>query len=104
MRAEPAIPTEEVMVPMRDGARLATDVYLPASSARVPAVLVRLPYDKSNACGFWALLAGALTDRGYAVVVQDVRGKARSGGEPLAFVHEQADGYDTLEWLADQPW
>ena len=90
---------EQVMVPMRDGVRLATDVYLPARPGRLPAVLVRLPYDKCGRYTFMPQLAPFFTERGYAFVVQDVRGKFRSEGETMPFVHEVEDGYDTLEWI-----
>lgn len=99
---------EQVMVAMRDGVRLATDVYLPAVHRRAPrrlgTVLVRMPYDKSGSFGFMAPVAERLNAEGYAVVVQDVRGKVRSEGETRAFVHEVADGYDTLDWIVGQSW
>ena len=95
---------EQTMVPMRDGVRLATDVYLPAVAGPLPAVLVRLPYDKCGRYTFMPQIAPFVTDRGYAFVAQDVRGKFRSEGETLPFVHEVEDGYDTLEWIAAQPW
>jgi uncharacterized protein len=95
---------EQVMAPMRDGVRLATDVYLPKQPGPYPAILVRLPYDKNGRYTFMPYLAPYVTERGYAFVVQDVRGKFRSEGETLPFVHEVEDGYDTLEWLASQPW
>jgi putative CocE/NonD family hydrolase len=92
------------MVPMRDGIRLATDVYLPDGHKRAPAVLVRLPYDKSGRYTFMPQLALHFNERGYAFVAQDVRGKFRSEGETVPFVSEVEDGYDTLEWVAAQPW
>ena len=96
------------MVPMRDGVRLATDVYLPegagARRGRFPAALVRLPYDKCSRYAFMAQMASWFGERGYALVAQDVRGKYRSEGETFPYVHETTDGYDTLEWLAAQPW
>ena len=95
---------EQHMVPMRDGVHLATDVYLPDRAGEVPAVLVRLPYDKGGRYTFMSQVAPAFTARGYAFVVQDVRGKFRSEGETVAFVHEIDDGYDTLEWVASQAW
>ncbi|HMK93382.1 MAG TPA: CocE/NonD family hydrolase [Thermoleophilia bacterium] len=95
---------EQVMVAMRDRVHLATDVYLPAGSGPHPAVLVRLPYDKAGRYTFMPMLAPHITERGYAFVVQDVRGKFRSGGETKPFIHEVEDGYDTLEWLVAQPW
>ncbi|MFI6369773.1 CocE/NonD family hydrolase [Streptomyces sp. NPDC050546] len=109
-RAEPApVPdtATQVMVAMRDGVRLATDVYLPPGPApgrRLPTALVRLPYDKNSRYVFMDRIAAYLTARGYAVVVQDVRGKFRSEGETMPFVHEAADGYDTLDWIAGQAW
>jgi predicted acyl esterase len=103
--APPDPRAEQSMVPMRDGVRLATDVFLPSDrQARIPAVLVRLPYDKGGRYTFMSDIAPSFTDRGYAFVVQDVRGKFRSEGETLAFAHEVDDGYDTLEWIVSQPW
>ena len=98
---------EQTMVPMRDGVRLATDVYLPSGAgagAAVPAVLVRLPYDKVGRYTFMQRIAPFFTERGYAFVTQDVRGKFRSEGETRAFVHEIDDGYDTLEWVSTRSW
>ncbi|MGZ8580879.1 MAG: CocE/NonD family hydrolase [Actinomycetota bacterium] len=95
---------EHSTISMRDGMRLATDVYLPPGVDRGPAVLVRLPYDKCGRYTFMPQIAPFFTDRGYAFVVQDVRGKFRSEGETLAFAHEIDDGYDTLEWVSSQPW
>jgi uncharacterized protein len=92
------------MVPMRDGVELATDVYLPASPGRHPAVLFRLPYDKNSRYVYMEQIAAELTAHGYATVVQDVRGKFRSQGETVPFVHEAEDGYDTIEWITRQPW
>ena len=57
---------EQVMVRMRDGVRLATDVYLPASPGRLPAMLVRLPYDKCARYTFMPQISPLVTDRGYA--------------------------------------
>jgi len=95
---------EQSMAPMRDGVRLATDVYLPDRPGRAPAVLVRLPYDKCGRYTFMPQLAPWFNDRGYVFVAQDVRGKFRSEGETLPFVHEIEDGFDTLEWITSQPW
>jgi uncharacterized protein len=94
----------EHMVRMRDGVRLATDVYLPEDTEPTQAVLVRLCYDKDSRYTFMDRLAPQVTGRGYAFVVQDVRGKFRSEGATLAFVHESRDGYDTLDWVVSQPW
>ncbi|MFD7729136.1 CocE/NonD family hydrolase [Kitasatospora phosalacinea] len=93
-------------VRVRDGVRLATDVYLPdgGDAASHPTVLIRLPYDKNSRYVFTDEIAARLTARGYAVAVQDVRGKFRSEGATLPFVHESADGYDTIEWITRQGW
>jgi predicted acyl esterase len=95
---------DEVMVAARDGAKLATDVYLPERPSRHATVLVRLPYDKCGRYTFMNKVAPWFTDRGYAFVVQDVRGKFRSEGGTAPYVHEVEDGYDTIEWIVSQPW
>jgi putative CocE/NonD family hydrolase len=98
----------DVMVPMRDGVRLATDIYLPARDGKAvpgkfPAILDRTPYDKvpraplANDPEFFAR-------RGYAFVFQDVRGHGKSEGEFSIYVNEGRDGYDTVEWIAQQEW
>jgi putative CocE/NonD family hydrolase len=99
---------ESIAVPMRDGAGLATDLYLPSDSTEakhpdgVPAILVITPYDKSRE-GPMAKWRECFVANGYAFAVQDMRGfhaSAASGkGQPRQF-----DGYDTVEWLAQQPW
>ena len=96
---------DQTMVAMRDKVRLATDVYLPQGRTdRLPTVLVRLPYDKVGRYTFMPMLAPFICDRGYAFVVQDVRGKFRSEGETVPFIHEVEDGYDTLDWVVGQSW
>lgn len=92
-----------VAVPMRDGTRLYADVYRPADGERHPTLLQRTPYDKSAGLMPAALIMRAAT-AGYAVAVQDVRGRFTSEGPFDAFVNERQDGYDTLDWLAAQPW
>lgn len=95
----------EYMVRMRDGVRLATDVYLlNGSAAPGPTILTRLPYDKSGEYTFLYEVADYFMKAGYRVVVQDVRGKFRSEGETLLFVNEANDGYDTIEWITRQEW
>jgi uncharacterized protein len=90
-------------VAMRDGVRLATDVYLPGRG-RWPVLVCRTPYDKVGAECFLPDVAAWLSDRGFAVVLQDVRGKARSDGQFDPHRQEIADGHDTLDWIAAQPW
>ena len=92
-------------IPMRDEVRLATDVYLPARNGEAlpgpwPTLLTRTPYDKLGfaADGEW------WAKRGYARVMQDVRGRFASEGDFYLLKNEAEDGYDTIEWLAAQPW
>ncbi len=97
----------DVPVPMRDGKRLFADVYRPAGEGRHPVILTRTPYDKSQAFGRAAgsgSLGMAAVRRGYAVVVQDTRGRFTSEGNFTPFVNEANDGHDTIEWSARQPW
>lgn len=96
---------EHLRLPMRDGTRLATDVYHPSETTEpVPTVLIRLPYDKSGRYTFIPQIAEYFAAHGFACVAQDVRGKYRSEGELDPFVHEADDGWDTLEWIIAQPW
>jgi len=92
----------DVRVPMRDGISLSADVYRPATPERVPIILLRTPYDNGVA---GQVAAGKLwASRGYAYVVQDVRGRGESDGTFYPLVTEADDGSDTIEWLARQPW
>jgi len=91
-----------VMVPMSDGVRLATDVYLPEGEGPWPAVLSRTPYNKRRAA------ARGFTRQGYAVVAQDMRGRFASEGENLPFIGcgwvDHQDGADTIAWIRRQAW
>ncbi len=89
-------------VTMRDGIRLSADVYLPPGDAPVPAVLVRTPYNNSDA--YYTDQARYFTQHGYAFVVQDCRGKFDSQGDFRPWFNEPADGFDTQEWVGTQPW
>jgi hypothetical protein len=104
-----AIVDRKVMLPMRDGVRLATDVYRPKdASKKVPTIFVRTPYNFN----FWdvrnrvpADMTTALTAvrRGYALVMQNERGHFFSEGS-YDILGSPADGYDTLAWIEAQPW
>jgi hypothetical protein len=87
---------------MRDGVVLRADAYRPEGSDRVPAILVRTPYGKEGHRR--RKFVAAAVARGYAVVVQDVRGRYASDGEFDPYRQDGRDGYDTIEWLAGQPW
>ena len=86
---------------MRDGIGLSTNVFRPKAAARVPTILVRTPYNKGK-----TLSAGyqLFADNGYAVVVQDVRGRYESEGVFNSLLQEPPDGEDTVEWIAKQSW
>jgi putative CocE/NonD family hydrolase len=90
----------------RDGTRLFADVYRPDDDGAYPCLVQRTPYDKLNMLYTFAATIDPTraVERGYAVVVQDCRGRFGSEGEWHPFVHEADDGYDTVEWLAQQPW
>jgi putative CocE/NonD family hydrolase len=86
---------------MRDSIKLATDVYLPGGDAKKrPAVLVRTCYGK----GLNAHMYNRYVQRGFAVVIQDVRGREESEGDFIPMYHEAEDGSDTLDWIAAQAW
>lgn len=88
-------------VPMRDGVRLSTNVFLPPANGRSPVLLVRTPYGKGR--HLISSYRGFIRN-GFAVVVQDVRGRYDSPGEFDPLMQEGPDGSDTLDWIAQQPW
>jgi putative CocE/NonD family hydrolase len=90
--------------PMRDGVNLATDVFMPAEGGPFPTVLIRIPYDRGSDMSFGVPTAIYLAQRGYAVVMQDTRGRFDSEGKWYPFVNEVDDGYDAIEWVGKQPW
>lgn len=101
---------KDVMVPMRDGVKLATDLYLPAKDGkpapgRFPVVLTRTPYDKSETA--WTpldVIGPYYASRGYVFVAQDTRGRFASEGEWHMLTDDGRDGWDCGAWIAQQPW
>jgi putative CocE/NonD family hydrolase len=98
-------PAQTVMVPMRDGVRLATDVYLPAkeghpSAEKFPTILTRTPYGRTGSDALGRYYA----ERGYAVIAQDTRGRYDSEGVWHMLTDDGPDGVDTADWIAKQPW
>lgn len=94
------------MVPMRDGTRLATDIYLPSRSVtpvegRFPVILTRTPYGKGTGA---ESMAQAFVPFGYAFVIQDVRGRYKSEGHWFPIRDDPSDGFDTAQWIGAQPW
>jgi putative CocE/NonD family hydrolase len=96
---------QKIMVPMRDGIRLATDVYRPKDvEADLPTIFMRTPYN-FNSPGKWMIESIIeYVGSGYAYVVQNERGKYFSEGEWEILGFPRTDGYDALTWIAEQPW
>jgi predicted acyl esterase len=99
--AAPPVRDLNVGVPMRDGIRLSANVFRPAAPGRYPTVLLRTPYNKGEDLtpNFQSFV-----NHGYAVMVQDVRGRYQSAGVFEPVNQEVGDGDDTLNWIARQPW
>ena len=94
-----------VPIPLRDGTLTYADVYRPAGTGRHPVILERTPYGKGEVqYGLTQIDLLRAMARGYAVVVQDCRGRFTSRGEFHPFVQETDDGYDSIEWCAAQRW
>ena len=96
---------KSVMVTMRDGVRLSTDVYQPARDGhpvegKFPVLLERTPYNKERL----AASANYFVPRGYVVVLQDVRGRYQSEGRWVPIRDDPNDGFDTTKWIGAQPW
>lgn len=89
-----------VKVPMRDGVLLAADIYGADPGQPRPVLLTRTPYDKTGQ----AKVAAEYARHGYAVVVQDCRGRYASGGAYTPYNEDRQDGFDTMEWIHRQPW
>jgi putative CocE/NonD family hydrolase len=104
---EPEFTCRVEYAPMRDGVRLATEVYLPAEQGPHPVVLTRTPYNRGinptgSNCDNAAMERFA--SNGYVALNQDVRGRYRSEGRFRPMLQEANDGYDAVEWAAAQPW
>ena len=103
------------MVPMRDGVRLATDIFFPDKTGPWPVLLERTPYDKTaprlneytvnhpEVFGREQLVR-FFTEAGFVVVLQDCRGRYGSEGQFIKYRNEAEDGFDTIGWIAEQPW
>ena len=89
---------------MRDGTTLYADVYRPDGPGPFPTILQRTPYDKSASLASQMLDPIKAAKAGFALIIQDTRGRFTSGGEFYCFTDDINDGYDTVEWAASQPW
>jgi uncharacterized protein len=99
----------DIRIPMRDGVELMADVYRPSEGGkkidgRFPVILIRTCYDKDSRRGIFLFDPPFFARRGYTVVIQDVRGRYKSPGRFYHGIYEGKDGYDTIEWIAKQPW
>lgn len=94
---------KDIMVPMRDGVHLATDVYLPKAPGPFPVLFTRLPYGKRFA-GLLPMLGQIFAERGYVFVVQDTRGRFHSEGKFFPFIFDAQDGLDNFRWIQKQSW
>ena len=97
------VPEKNVAVRMRDGIVLRADVLRPTAAGKYPTLVYRTPYGKDAAQEEYTTFRHAV-ERGYAVVIQDVRGRYHSDGEFRPYENEGRDGYDTIEWAALQSW
>jgi len=95
---------KSIMIPMRDGVVLSTDLYLPEGvEGKLPTILLRTPYNKSTKFTIDSHMS-KLVDHGYAVAIQDMRGRYESAGRYRVGMDNRNDGYDTVSWLSAQPW
>ncbi len=97
-----------VLVPMADGTRLAADIYRPRAEGKFPAIVERTPYNREESVILRTKTPQYFAERGFAFVVQDVRGRFGSEGTWYPFRDDgwgqNRDGYDTIAWVAEQPW
>ncbi|MGE4183293.1 MAG: CocE/NonD family hydrolase [Limisphaerales bacterium] len=93
-------PVQTIQIATRDGIQLATDIHLPVGDGPFATILARTPYNKASATSF----GRDGSRRGFAVVIQDTRGRFASTGENLPFHLDGPDGADTLDWIRRQPW
>ena len=94
---------KSIMVPMRDGVLLSTDLYFPDDDPLpLPTILVRTPYGKSPARN--RIHIPTFVGEGYVVAIQDMRGRFESEGRYRPATGDRNDSYDTLSWIAEQPW
>jgi uncharacterized protein len=95
---------KNVMVPMHDGAHLATDVYRSKTANKCPVIILRTPYDKSGNAHPYKQLAFLFASQGYVFIVQDVRGRYKSEGKYEPYLNEGLDGYSTVQWAGKEDW
>ena len=100
----PIDPTQTIMLPMRDDIKLYTELFLPEPTLPHPCILIRSPYPFSCPSRNGKVSIERCLKAGYAVVFQLTRGQGQSEGEFRLLKNEANDGYDTIQWVADQSW
>ena len=97
-----------VLIPMSDGTRLAADIYRPSTEGKFPVIVERTPYNREESVILRTKTPQFFAERGFVFIVQDVRGRFGSEGTWYPFVDdgwgENRDGFDTIDWIAQQPW
>lgn len=102
---EIAVVEQKLLVPMRDGVGLSTDVYRPKNAkGKLPTIFWRTPYNYNEMFGTRLTFVHEAVKRGYAFVIQNERGRYFSEGEWEILGYPRTDGYDALDWIAAQPW
>lgn len=94
----------DIEIPMRDAVTLRGNLYTPVTDGPYPTLIFRTPYDKNEGDAWNERTIRNAVKRGYAVLIQDVRGRFNSDGDYNPYFQERQDGYDTIEWAAAQPW
>ena len=92
----------DLRIPMRDGVRLYAALYRPVEGEKFPVLLIRSPYSTQRQR--YVDWAERFARKGYAVVLQDCRGRFESEGQWRPYIDETSDGYDTQQWIGAQPW
>ncbi len=98
------ITEKEIPNAMRDGIKLFSNIYRPDAEGKFPAILIRTPYNKDRYSMDYSLFPVHAAQKGYVVIIQDVRGRYSSEGVFLPYVQETDDGYDAVEWAAALPY
>ena len=100
----PTQPSSIAMAPLRDGIKLYTEIFMPSGAGPFPVVLHRSPYPmfRPSRHDFWPL--SRYLEAGYIYVFQNTRGQHRSEGEFRMLLDDPDDGYDCIQWIAEQPW
>src|SRR5439155_20170823 len=94
---------QNVAIPMRDGIFLRANILPPKGGGPFPVLVYRTPYGKHLAQQEYTIFRRAV-QRGYAVVIEDVRGRPASDGDRRPYENEGCDGYDAIEWAGKQTW